>query len=157
MRTLTLLVAILLLVTACAATPSPSPAASGHVQHDPQIERVKAALGDAFDMTFEPAGPHHEIGRAPDGVEVDLVGVPVEEVVLSIPRNEPELGIRYLPHLRELLRGPAPLWAWMEDGLTCRRLERAACQPEVSQGNLTARFTEGDLTYIVLVIARRQG
>jgi hypothetical protein len=155
MRTLTLLVALLL--TACAATPSPSPAASAHAQHDPQIERAKAALGDAFDMTFEPAGPHHEIGRAPDAVELDLVGVPIEEVVLSIPRNEPERGIRYLPHLRELLRGPAPLWAWMEDGLTCRRDEPAVCAPEIARGNLTARFTEEDRTYIVLVIARRQG
>jgi hypothetical protein len=154
MRRLTLLLALLL--TACTATPSPSPSASGHAQHDPQLERVKAALGVAFDMTFEPAGPHHEIGRAPDAVELDLVGVPVEEVVLSVPRNEPELGIRYLPHLREVLRGPAPLWAWMEDGLTCRRDERAACQPEISQGNLTARFTVGDRTYIVLVISRRQ-
>ena len=157
MRTLTLLVALLLTLTACAATPSPSPAASAHTQHDPQLERVKAALRDAFDMSFEPAGPHHEVGTAPDAVELDLVGVPVEEVVLSVPRNEPELGIRYLPHLRELLRGPAPLWEWMEDGLTCRRDEPAVCQPEISQGNLTARFTEGDRTYIVLVIARGQG
>lgn len=155
MRTLTLLVALLL--TACAATPSPTPAASAHAQHDPQIERVKSALGDAFDMTFEPAGPHHEVGRAPDAVELDLVGVPIEEVVLSIPRNEPELGIGYLPHLRELLRGPAPVWAWMEEGLTCRRAEPAVCGPEISRGNLTARFTEEDRTYIVLVIARRQG
>jgi hypothetical protein len=154
MRTLTLLIA--LLATACAATPSPSPSASGHAQHDPQLERVKVALNDAFDMTFEPAGPHHEIGRAPDAVELDLVGVPVEEVVLSVPRDEPELGIRYLPHLRELLRGPAPMWAWMEDGLTCRRDEGAVCQPEMSQGNLTARFTEDDRTYVVLVIAPRQ-
>ena len=111
-------------------------------------------MDDAFGMTFEPAGPHHEIGTAPDAVELDLVGAPVEEVVLSVPRSEPEVGIGYLPHVRDLLHGPAPLWRWIEDGLSCRRGD-AVCEPMMSQGNLMARFTEGDPTYVVLVITRR--
>ena len=147
-----LLAAVLL--AACAGGPSPSPSGSGHVAHDPQLDRVKAALTAAFGMTFEPAGPHHEIGQAPDGIELDLVGVPVEEVVLSVPRDEPQLGIPYLPHLRDLLRGPGPVWEWVEDGLTCRR-DEAPCEPMMSRGNLTARFTEGDRAYVVLVVARR--
>ncbi|HET6744457.1 MAG TPA: hypothetical protein VFH90_01230 [Candidatus Limnocylindria bacterium] len=150
MRSL-LLAAVLL---AGCADPSPSPSASAHADHDPQLDRVKAALTAAFGMTFEPAGPHHEIGRAPDGIELDLVGVPVEEIVLSVPGIEPELGITYLPHLRDLLPGPGPVWEWIEGGFTCRRLE-AACEPMISRGNLTARFTEGDPSYLVLVVARR--
>jgi hypothetical protein len=141
-------------VLAGCAAPSPSPSASAHAEHDPQLDRVKAALTAAFGMTFEPAGPHHEIGRAPDETELDLVGVPVEQIVLSVPRSEPELGIAYLPHLRDLLPGPGPVWEWVEDGLTCRGLD-SVCEPTISRGNLTARFTEDDPTYIVLVVARR--
>ena len=143
-----------LLLAGCAGTLSASPTATTHAAHDPQLERFKAALGDAFGMTFAPAGPHHEIGRAPDAIELDLVGVPVEEGVLSVPRIEPELAIAYLPHLRDLLHGPAPLWRWIEEGLTCRR-DTSVCEPVMSQGNLMARFTEGDPAYVVLVIARR--
>jgi hypothetical protein len=151
MRSLLLAAALL---AGCAGGPSATPSPTAHDEHDPQLDRVKAALTAAFGMTFEAAGPHHEIGRAPDAVELDLVGVPAEEIVLSIPRDEPELGVAYLPHLRDLLPGPRPIWQWIEDGLTCRRGD-SVCEPMASRGNLTARFTEGDSTYIVLVIARR--
>jgi len=151
MRALLLAAALL---AGCAGGPSAPPGASGHIEHDPQLDRVKAALSDAFGMTFEPAGPHHEIGRAPDGIELDMVGVPVEEVVLSVPGDEPELAIAYLSHLRDLLPGPRPVWQWIEEGLTCRN-DAGICEPMTSRGNLTARFTEADPAYVVLVVARR--
>lgn len=155
-----LLVVVLALAIAACASPATSvvPTASDHGQHDPAVERVKEALADEFEMTFEPAGPHHELGTAPDDIELDLVGVPVEEVILSLPaRDRPAAvaaGLAYLPHLRDLLHGPGPVWDWIAEELACREDADARCNVSTSQGNLSARFTEQDQGYIVLVITR---
>jgi hypothetical protein len=148
------------LTIAGCATPASSlpPPASDHAAHDAAAERVKEALADAFEMTFEPAGPHHELGTAPDDVELDLVGVPVEEIILSLPSRDRSLavatGLAYLPHLRDLLHGPGPVWDWVADELACREDEEASCNVSTTQGNLTARFTEQDQNFIVLVVTR---
>jgi hypothetical protein len=148
-----------LAVSACAApATSLAPSASDHGEHDPAAERVKEALADEFGMTFEPAGPHHELGMAPDGVELDLVGVPVEETILSLPSRDRSAavvsGLAYLPHLRGLLHGPGPVWDWIAEALDCREEAEASCNVMTSQGNLTARFTDQDEDFVVLVITR---
>jgi len=155
-----LLMSVLALAIGGCAAPAVSlaPPASDHGAHGAATERVKGALADAFAMTFEPAGPHHELGTAADDVELDLVGVPVDEVILSLPGNDRSLavatGLAYLPHLRDLLYGPGPVWDWVAEALACREDRDASCNLSVSQGNLTARFTEQDQDYIVLVITR---
>ena len=159
MRTRFLAGVLALAIGGCASpAASMAPPASDHAAHDPAAERVKEALADAFDMTFEPAGPHHELGTAPDDVELDLVGVPVEEIILSLPSRDRSAavatGAAYLPHLRDLLHGPDPVWDWVADELACREDEDARCNVSTSQGNLTARFTEQDQDYIVLVVTR---
>ncbi|HEX6139982.1 MAG TPA: hypothetical protein VF013_05885 [Candidatus Limnocylindria bacterium] len=146
------------LLAACSpATPTSSAIASHHA--DPQAERVKSALADEFGMAFEPAGPHHELGKADDGVQLDLVGVPVEEVVLSLPADDREVavatGLAYLPHLRDLLHGADPVWDAVAASLACRRDAAADCPGDFAQGNLEARFTGDETEYLVLVIAVR--
>jgi hypothetical protein len=151
---------LVLALTGCAAPSiSLTPSISPHAEHDAQADRVKAALSDAFGMTFEPAGPHHQLGTAPDGVQLDLVGEPVEEVVLSLPSADrsaaADAGLAYLPHLRDLLHGPSAVWDWVADALVCRAAEGGVCQAFMTQGELTARFTDGGPDYLVLEISRR--
>lgn len=154
--------ALIFVSVACAApvdSPSESSAPSTALHsHDPLAESVKADLADAFGMTFAPAGPHHEIGRAADGVELDLVGVPVEQIVLSLPTADRDAalaaGRAYLPHLRELLGGPTSAWDWISDQLTCRADASATCEQRLTRAHLSARFTaDGGEDFIVLVIA----
>lgn len=159
MRTRFTIGLLVLAITGC-ATPATSlaPPASDHTGHDAAAERAKDALAEAFGMSFEPAGPYHELGTAPDGVELDLIGVPVEEVVLSLPSDDRAAavvaGLAYLPHLRDMLHGPGPVWDWLADELACRRSAGARCNVSVSRGNLTARFTDDGQDYIVLAITR---
>lgn len=154
MRQLPLLVALLL--TACSATPSPTlPASSDDGAGDAQLERVKAALADDFGMTFEAAGPEREVGTAPDGVELDLVGAPVREVVLAVPRDDPGLGVAYLPHLRDLLHGPGPIYEWAENALRCHADGRDRCSTDHEQGSLSASLDEGGNDDLLLVLTRR--
>jgi hypothetical protein len=155
MRTWLLVGALALAVAGCS---SPLATPSDHAAHDPLAEQVKAALADAFGMSFEPAGPHHELGTGPDRVQLDLIGVPVEEVVLSLPSEDPsaaaQTGLAYLPNLRDLLDGPDSVWDWVADGLGCREVRGADCESSISQDNLTARFTDGGPEFLVLVITR---
>jgi len=151
--------ALAMTIVACTApVPSVTPVAS-HA-HDPQADRVMAELGAQLGMAFEPAGPHHLLGTAPDGTQLDLVGVPVEQVVLSIPSGDPgrlaEVATPYLPHLRDLVQGPTPLWEWVAQGFLCRQVpERAAaCQPSRSQGNVIATISDGGPDYVVLSVTR---
>ena len=159
MRTRFVIGALALAVSGCAApATSLAPPASDHGEHDPATERVKQSLSDEFEMTFEPAGPHHELGTAPDGVELDLVGVPVEEIILSVPARDRSAavatGLVYLPHLRDLLHGPGPVWDWIAEELACHEDPDASCNVSTAQGNLTAEFPEQDDEFIVLVITR---
>lgn len=153
------ILAIALVACAGPAVPpseSSAPSAAPH-SHDPLAESVKANLSDAFGMIFAPAGPHHEIGRSPDGVELDLVGVPVEQIVLSLPTADLAGGLAagraYLPYLRELLGGPASAWEWASDQLECRADAAAACEQRLARAHLFARFTaDGGEDFIVLVV-----
>jgi hypothetical protein len=146
-----LLVAAILLV-ACEAASTPAP--SGHAAHDPQAERVLADLESELGVTFEPAGPHHLLGTAPDGSEIDLVGVPVEAVVLSVPVDEPEAGVEFIPYVRDLLRGPEPVYGWVTDMLACRSDAGADCERLREQGNLRAEFTSEGPEYVVVSLSR---
>lgn len=144
----------LVLLAGCAFGPSPTPT-PGHDTHDPQTERVIAALGTELGMTFEPAGPHHRLGRAPDGTELDLIGVPVEQVILSVPADGTEAGLAYLPHLRDLLHGPDRVYDWVAAMLACRADADRSCEERFAQGNLEARFSDGGPDYVVVTVARR--
>lgn len=150
-RVLPLALAVLLVGCAPGGQPSVTP----HGQHDPQADRVKAALTDAFGMTFESAGPHHQLGETDDGVQLDLVGVPVEQVVLSLPEGSVEEGAAYLPHLRDLLHGPAPAYDWAAQALACHATAED-CEQHFEQGNLEARVTR-DEGYVVLSLTLTRG
>jgi hypothetical protein len=143
-------------LAACTTSSLPSGTAlEDHSAHEAQTGGVKADLAARFGMTFEPAGPHHEIGRAPDGVQLDLVGIPPEELVLSLPSEDrdaaADAGVAYLPSLRELLPGPDPVWNWIAAQLGCRRDVHAECRSRISRGGLTAQITE-EAGYIVVVV-----
>lgn len=145
---------------ACSGPSASATPAASHA-HDVRTERAMAALEVELDMTFEPAGPHHLLGTAPDGTQLDIVGVPVEQVVLSVPSGEPdrlaELATPYLPHLRDLVQGPTPLWEWVTQGLLCRQdpdRAVASCEASRRQGNLTARFSDGGPDFVVLSVTR---
>ena len=140
------------LVAACA-----SPATSAHPSHaghDPQADRARAALETELGVEFESAGPHHVLGRAPDGSEIDLVGVPVEEVVLSVPIGDPEAGIDYLPHIRDLLHGPAAVYDWVANVLACRADDAGRCETRFERGNVVAQVTSEGPDFVVLSISR---
>jgi hypothetical protein len=141
-----------LVLAACAQSVSPGP--SSDAAHDAQADRVRSALETEMGMTFEPAGPHHVLGKAPDGVELDLVGVPVEAVVLSVPSADPEGGLVYLPHIRDLLHGPDRVYDWVAAMLACRTDASRACEATVEQGNLSAEFTSEGPEFVVLSISR---
>jgi len=145
---------VALVLAGCAFGPSPTPT-PGHDPHDPQAERVIVALAEELGMTFEPAGPHHRLGRAADGTQLDLIGVPVEQVVLSVPAPDPEAGLAYLPHVRDLLHGPDRIYDWVAAMLACRADPDRACEEEVAQGNLEARFSDGGPDFVVVTIGRR--
>lgn len=144
----------LFLLAGCALSTSPTPTV-GHDAHDPRAERVIVALGAELDMTFDPAGPHHRLGRAPDGTELDLVGVPVEAATLSVSADDPEAGLAYLPHIRDLIHGPDRVYDWVAAMLACRADFDRVCDEQFAQGSLEARFSDGGPDYVVVTIARR--
>lgn len=70
-------------------------------------------------MAFSRVGPHHVIGRAPDGVELDVVGDPVSQVVLSVPAPPGvDPGATAAPYLSGVATfagiDPTALIAWFE-------------------------------------------
>jgi hypothetical protein len=156
MRAAAALAALGILLAACGfASPTPTQGPSpGHADHDPQADRVRANLTGELGVEWEPAGPHHVVGRADDGTELDLVGVPVEEVVLSVPADDPEVGQAYLPHIRDLLHGPDRVYDWVAAMLACRADPDRSCDDHLAQGNLEARFSDGGPDYEVVTIRR---
>lgn len=161
-------IALMFLLAACTSAPTapaPTPPATGtdpHAGHsDPVADAARAELQQKLGMTFESAGPHHTLGKAPNGVQLDLVGVPVVQVVLSIPghdaatvRQEAGPYLDYLPRLlgedteqsigRDLLLESMTTW----DGTTELDKQRSA-------GDFEARLTStGDPAYVVLSVAR---
>lgn len=153
------LVALALITSACGG-PTVSASAADHVGHlDPAGDAAQTELTQHLAMTFAPAGPHHTLGKAPNGVQLDLVGVPTEEVVLSVPASEPgrieELASPYLPYLQRLLVtsstvGPEllleSLATW--DGATPLKATRVG-------GGISAQITSGgEPPYVVLAVHR---
>jgi hypothetical protein len=141
------------------ATPTSADPHAGH--SDPVAEQVRAELTQKLGITFESAGPHHTLGKARDGVQLDLVGVPVVQVVLSLPghdpmtvRDEAEPYLDYLPRLlgesaeqsigRDLLLESLSAW----DGSTELDKRRSA-------DGFEARLTStSDPAYVVLSVSR---
>lgn len=154
MRRLGLLGLAGVILAACSTANPSTPIASGHAGNDPQAERVIAALEAEHRMAFEPAGPHHRLGVTPDGVELDLIGVPVVEVVLSVPADSPEVGLAFLPYLRDLLHGPDRVYDWVAAMLACRADRDRTCDSQLAQGNLAARFSDGGPGYVVVTVSR---
>jgi hypothetical protein len=167
--TLALVLPALALPTACApaasapaATPSPASAPDEHANHaDPVADDVKAELTERFGMTFASAGPHHLLGTAPDGVQLDLVGIPVVQVVLSLPGHDTaavrDAAEPYLPYLSRLL-GIGEQESIGRDLLLESLASWDATTPldrQRSDGSLTARVTSSnDPPYVVLSVHR---
>ena len=152
------MLALVLASTGC--TPAPVvvvPSGSGHAPHDPQLDRARAALeSDGF--AFEPAGPHHVVGTDGNGNQVDLVGVPVEQVVITVAAGDHDAALvaarRLLRHARDLLHGPRRVWDWADEAFACRAAAEDACVDRLAQGGLAATFTDDGPAYWVLAIAR---
>jgi hypothetical protein len=150
-----------LVTVACSPAPTlvlPSGATTSHEAHDPALARAEATLAADHGMTFTAAGPHHVVGTDPAGNQLDLVGVPVEEVVLTLDASAPDAALAvadaYLPIARDLLHGPQPVWTWVEDGLACRAAGTVTCEASTSEGNLSARFTDDGPAFWVVAISR---
>ena len=149
-----------LVLASIGCTPAPVvvvPSGSTHVAHDPQLDRARAALeSDGF--AFEPAGPHHVVGTDTDGTQVDLVGVPVEQVVITVDASDGAAALvaaqRLLPHARDLLHGPRRVWDWTDDAFACRASGAGGCEERITQGGLSATFTDNGPEYWVLAISR---
>jgi hypothetical protein len=106
------------------AVPTAAPRSSGSAS-SPTIFHSAAAVATAVQLTaatgmaFGSAGPHHVIGRAPDGVELDIVGSPVVQLVLSVPAppgaDPGPIAARYLAGVAGFAGiDPTALIAWVE-------------------------------------------
>lgn len=106
-------------IGAPASTSTTSPGA-GHAVHDPALDALVTALA-AEGLAWEDAGPHHLLGIGADDVEVDLVGVPLEQAVVSVPTegrgDETDLLRRYLPPVGAALGASREADAWIESQL----------------------------------------
>lgn len=151
----------MLALALAACTPAPTlvaPSGSAPPEaHDAQLDRVRAAL-EAEGLAFEAAGPHHVVGTDAAGNQVDLIGVPVEQVVITVDAGDADAALvaarRYLPHARDLLHGPRRVWDWADEALACRAAGEAGCDTRIAQGGLTATFTDDGPAYWVLAISR---
>ena len=153
--------ALILFLSAC-GTPSTGPTPPGsHEGHaaDPATDVVKAELGEKLGMTFASAGPHHELGKAKNGVQLDLVGVPAEQVVLSVPADEPgrieDLAAPYLPYLPRLLGSQRNIGAdLLNESLAAWDGEQTLDKKRSAEG-ITAHLTStNDPAYVVLDVHR---
>ncbi len=148
-----------LLLAACAPT-SPAPASS-HADHgaDPTTDAIKAQLAERFGMTFASAGPHHELGTASNGVQLDLVGVPPQEVVLSVRSDEPgrveEVAAPYLAYLPRLLNTSRSIGADLLNESLATWDGKAILDKQRSAEGITAHLSStADPAYVVLDVHR---
>lgn len=148
-------------LTACASPPLPTatPQASNatHDGHDATLEALQGDLS-SLGLRFEPAGPHHVLGAGANGIEVDLVGIPLEEAVLSIPAHEPdavrETAEPYLATIERALEAPAALDGWLGEQLAAWD-GRTELRAEDTFGDLRARLrSTADPPYVVLTLTR---
>lgn len=140
--------------TPVAVLPSGSPA---HERHDPQLDRVRADL-EAEGVAFEAAGPHHVVGTDAHGNQIDFVGVPVEQVVITVDASEPDAALvaarRYLPHARDVLHGPRGVWDGADAAFACLAAGEDGCDTRIERGGLSATFTDDGPDFWVLAISR---
>ena len=128
-----------------------------HERHDATLEALQAEL-TGIGLRFEPAGPHHVLGAGANGVEVDLVGIPLEEAVLSIPAAEPG-AVRataepYLAPIERVLEAPAALDGWLGEQLAAWD-GRSELRAEETFGDLRARLrSTAEPPYVVLTLTR---
>ncbi len=156
------LVTLLLVVgLAGCGTPATSGSASDHAGHvvDPATERIKGELTQKFGMGFASAGPHHELGTAGNGVQLDVVGVPPEQVVLSVPADEPgrveELAAPYLPYLPRLLNAQRSIGADLLNESLASWDGGQLLDKQRSADGVTAHLTSThDPAYVVLDVHR---
>jgi hypothetical protein len=148
-------------LTACATPPLPTATARAsnatHAGHDPALEALQAEL-TSLGLRFEPAGPHHVLGAGTNGIEVDLVGIPLEEAVLSIPAAEPdavrETAEPYLAPIERALEAPAALDGWLGEQLASWD-GRTELRADEEFGDLRARLrSTADPPYVVLTLTR---
>ena len=152
-----LLLVLLVVGSAACGAPGASAPASDHAGHvpDPATESIKAELGEKFGMSFASAGPHHELGTATNGVQLDLVGVPPEQIVLSVPADEPgrveELAAPYLPYLPRLLNAQRSIGADLLNEALAAWDGEETLDKERSADGITAHLTSThDPAYVVL-------
>lgn len=150
---------LLLVLAACSraasgsGNPSGSPALSAHAEHDAALAALEAQLV-ALGLSFETAGPHHRLGVGADGVEVDLVGVPLEEAVLSVPAGPAAAAQRAAPYLAPLeavFGTGGEVQAWLAELAAGSELD---AEVALAGADVTVRST-ADPAYVVLTIARR--
>ena len=153
-------IALVVIVTACTPTVA-SPSIESHGGHVPDLatDAIKAELGERFGMTFASAGPHHKLGKAQNGVQLDLVGVPPEQVILSVPSDEPgrveELAGPYLPYLARLLNEQRSIGADLLNETLAAWDGKQLLDKQRSANGITARLTStDDPAYIVLDVHR---
>ena len=104
-------------------------------------------------------GPHHELGKAQNGVQLDLVGVPPEQVILSVPSDEPgrveELAAPYLPYLPRLLNAQRSIGGDLLNESLAAWDGKATLDKQRSAEGITARLTStDDPAYVVLDVHR---
>lgn len=150
---------MLLVGCTAASPPTPPPSASvDHAAHDAALAALQSEL-EGLGLAFEPAGPHHILGRGADGVEVDLVGIPLEEAVLSMPAGEPD-AVRgavqpYLAPIERTLGGaPAAFDGWLGEQLAAWD-GRSELRADDRFGDLSASLrSTRQPPYVVLTLSR---
>lgn len=148
-------------LAACATPSLPTATAqappASHDGHDATLEALQSELS-SLGLRFEPAGPHHVLGAGANGVEVDLVGIPLEEAVLSIPAHEPdavrETAEPYLAPIERALEAPAALDGWLGEQLAAWD-GSSELRADETFGDLRARLrSTADPPYVVLTLTR---
>jgi hypothetical protein len=150
-----------LLLAACTPATSLFPSPTSHEGHaaDPATDAIKAELTEHFGMTFASAGPHHTLGKAGNGVQLDLVAVPPSQVILSVPSDEPgrveELAAPYLPYLARLLNTQRTIGADLLNESLAAWDGSAILDKQRSADGVTAHLTSTrEPAYVVLDVHR---
>lgn len=153
----------LMLAVLAACDPTAAPPSPGHTAHqtpDPQLARVESVLSERFGMRFRDAGPHHRLGRA-ERTEVDLVGSPIEQVVVSVPydetRDPSETLVAYVAVIGEALEVDEALSAWVVETLGgWGRVAPLEAETQIDEWSVRMA-SEEDPPYVVLVMGRQGG
>jgi hypothetical protein len=137
-------------------TPVPAtPSASPTLFLGAAAASAASGLTSATGMAFGSAGPHHVVGRAPDGVQLDIVGSPATQVVLNVPAppgTDPgPVAARYLSGVATFAGiDPTALIAWVESA-TADWNRAAALLATSTVGGWSAELrTVGDPRYLRL-------